>query len=149
MLSHGGATPGLILAEIPLPWQSKAVIIKLYIMIFWLPLLMRLMTCLCPAMRSGRVPPLRGGSRHSDKGGKFNMFPSISRLFLHWRGGSIAKLYGIPDRIPPLDLPKMLYHNSCYNTTSCNKSLVWLPKTTTETKWVGETFYFICVTIKN
>jgi len=34
------------LAEMPPPWQSKVVIIKLYIKIFWLPLLVRLMTCL-------------------------------------------------------------------------------------------------------
>jgi len=31
---------------------------KLYIKIFWLPLLLRLMTCLCPAMSSGLAPPL-------------------------------------------------------------------------------------------
>jgi len=50
------------LAEIPLPWlppwQSKVVIIKLCVKIFRLPLLMRLMTCLCPAMSSGLSPPL-------------------------------------------------------------------------------------------
>ena len=48
------------LAEIPPPWQSKVVIIKLCtcIKIFWLPLLMRLMTCLCPAMNGELVPPL-------------------------------------------------------------------------------------------
>src|SRR6218665_610771 len=41
-------------AEIPLPWQSKVLIIKLYVNIFRLPLLMPLMTCLCPAMSSDR-----------------------------------------------------------------------------------------------
>jgi len=35
-------------------WYNK----KLYIKIFWLPLLMRIMTCLCPAMSSGLAPPL-------------------------------------------------------------------------------------------
>jgi len=37
----------------PLPWQSKVIIIKLYIKIFWSPLLKRLMDCLCPVMSSG------------------------------------------------------------------------------------------------
>jgi len=63
-LYSGGATPGLAranaLAEIPPHWQSKvAIIVKLYIKIFWLPLLMRLKICLCPAMSSGLAPPLR------------------------------------------------------------------------------------------
>jgi len=39
-------------------WQSKVVIIKLYIKIFQLPLLMRVMIGLCPAMSSGLAPPL-------------------------------------------------------------------------------------------
>ena len=40
--------------------QSKMVTIKLYKKTFWLPLLMRLMTCLCPAMSSRLAPPLLG-----------------------------------------------------------------------------------------
>ena len=60
---------------------------------------------------------VRGGSRHLARGshhvadpdirlgGKSNMFPCISRLFLHWRGPkSIAKL----DGGPWLDLPRPL-----------------------------------------
>jgi len=40
------------------PWQSKVEIIKLYIQLFWPPLLKWLMTCLWPAMSSGLAPPL-------------------------------------------------------------------------------------------
>jgi len=46
------------MTEIPPPWQSEVVIIKLFIKIFWLPLMMWLMTCLCPATSSGVALPL-------------------------------------------------------------------------------------------
>ena len=57
----GGATPGRARAnaEIPPPWQTKVVIIKLYIKIFWLPLLMQLM--ICPFIHSRiYIAPLQG-----------------------------------------------------------------------------------------
>jgi len=57
---HRGV-PGKV-QEIPLPWlprwQSTVVIMKFSNKIIWLPLLMRLMTCLCPAKSSGLAPPL-------------------------------------------------------------------------------------------
>ena len=64
-VGHGCATPPCqgkcpdrnTSAWLP-PLQSKVVIIKLYIEIFWLPLLMRLMTYLCPAKSSGLATPL-------------------------------------------------------------------------------------------
>ena len=48
------------LAEMPLPWQSKVVIIKLYraYQDIWLLFLARLITCLCHAMNSVLAPPL-------------------------------------------------------------------------------------------
>ena len=67
ILNSGCATQGRAransLAELPppslTPRQSRVVIIKLlYIQIFWLPLLMRLMTCLFPAKGGGPAPPL-------------------------------------------------------------------------------------------
>src|SRR6218665_2415202 len=50
----------------------------------------------------GNAPSTRG-SRHSAKGDQFNMFPSILRLFLRWRGPNpIAKMDGEPwPDLPP------------------------------------------------
>src|SRR6218665_1060003 len=56
---------------------------------------------------SSPVAALSGGSRRSARRGQFNMFPSISHLFLHWRGPkSIAKLDGEHGRI----CPPWIYH---------------------------------------
>ena len=83
-VSSGSAPPGCAransLAEIPPPslppWQSKVVIIQSHIKTYWLPLLKRLMTYLCPAVSGGLALPLTG-----EPGWKYQPTWTVPRIF--------------------------------------------------------------------
>jgi len=103
------------LAETPPHWLPKVVIIKLYITIFWLPLLMPLMTCLCPAMSNdlGLAPPLEANHRFSLW---VNQLRIIAGLCMRFRGPLTryslrprAHSFALPAKDDRNFIPRLLY----------------------------------------